>query len=158
MMTMERETTVERTMLVDAGPEVVWRALTEPELTKLYMAGWMGLSSWKRGEPLQWMEKQGDERVRQAQGVVMESLPGRRLRYTCFNLASGLPDEPASYTTVDITLEVERDGRTRLHLWHGDFAGLPQDVRRAREAGREWVEKLVGLKRVAEEQQDQMAA
>jgi len=155
---MERETTVERTMLVNAGPEVVWKALTEPDLNKLYMAGWMGLSSWKRGDLLRWMEKQGDETVQQAQGTVMESLPGRRLRYTCYKPSSGLPDEPASYTTVDITLEVERDGRTRLSLWHGDFAGLPQDVRRAREAGREWVEKLVGLKRVAEEQQGQMAA
>jgi len=155
---MERETTVERTMLVNAGPEVVWKALTEPDLNKLYMAGWMGLSSWRRGDMLRWIEKQGEESVQQAQGTVMESLPGRRLRYTCYKPSSGLPDEPASYTTVDITLEVERDGRTRLSLWHGDFAGLPQDVRRAREAGREWVEKLVGLKRVAEEQQGQMAA
>lgn len=145
-------------MFVNAGPEVVWKALTDPELTKLYMQGWMGLSSWKPGTPLRWMEKQDGQQVEQAQGTVMESLPARRLRYTCYKPSSGLPDEPASYTTVDITLEVDRDGRTRLHLWHGDFAGLPNDVRRAREAGRTWVEALVGLKRVAEEQQDLMAA
>jgi uncharacterized protein YndB with AHSA1/START domain len=155
---MERETTVERTMFVNAGPEVVWKALTDPELTKLYMQGWMGLSSWKPGTSLRWIEKHGADQVEQAQGTVMESLPARRLRYTCYKPSSGLPNEPAIYTTVDITLEVERDGRTRLHLWHGDFAGLPNDVRRAREAGRTWVEALVGLKRVAEEQQDLMAA
>ena len=59
---------------------------------------------------------------------------------------------------MDIVLDEERSGRTKVTLWHGDFAGLPNDVRRARQAGREWVEALVGLKRVAEEQEGKMAA
>ncbi len=155
---MERETVIQRTLLVDAGPQAIWRALTEPELTKLYSEGWQARSTWKQGAPVVWVEKvEGEEHVR-AKGTVMASQPGRRLRYTCLVLGSDLPDEPSSYTTVDLLLEPERDGRTRLELWHGDFAGLPQDVRRAREAGREWVEVLVGIKRVAEEEQRSQAA
>ena len=100
---------------------------------------------------------EGQENIR-AQGIVMTALNEQRLRYTVLELDGGLPDEPASYTTVDISMEVERDGRTRIQLWQGDFAGLPQDVRRAREAGKQWVEALVGLKRTAEEQQGAMAA
>lgn len=155
---MERETTIERTLLVNADPMVIWKALTEPQLTKLYMEGLRVQSSWKRSAPVLWVEHlEGNEEV-QMKGKVMEFLPGRRLRYTRFDPSMGLPDEPASYTTVDITLEEYRDGRTRIDLWHGDFAGLPQDVRKARAAGRNWVEALVGLKRVAEEQQNLLAA
>jgi len=80
------------------------------------------------------------------------------MRYTRLVLDGKLPDEPASFTTVDISLEEVSPGRTRLELWHGDFAGLPHDVRRARATGRAWVESLVGLKRVAEEGEERLAA
>lgn len=155
---MEHETIVQRTLYVDASPEAIWRALTEPQLAKQYTDGWQVQSEWTRLAPIQWVDANEGLAVVKAKGTVMENLPGRRLRYTQWLLESGLPDEPASYTTIDLSVEVEKDGRTRLHLWHGDFAGLPLDVRRTREAGRRWVETLVGLKRVAEEQQSQMAA
>jgi uncharacterized protein YndB with AHSA1/START domain len=146
------------TVLVDAPPSTIWRALTLPHLTKLYMEGWQARSTWKVGSPLLWVEKlEGTEQVR-AHGTVMACIPDRRLRYTRLILDGKLPDEPASYTTVDITLEAEGPGRTRLELWHGDYAGLPHDVRRARAAGRVWVESLVGLKRITEEKVQRMAA
>jgi uncharacterized protein YndB with AHSA1/START domain len=155
---MERVTTVQLILLVDASPAVIWKALTDPQLTKLYREGLQARSRWERGAPLQWVDlTEGQENIR-AQGIVMTALNEQRLRYTFLELDGGLPDEPASYTTVDISMEVERDGRTRIQLWQGDFAGLPQDVRRAREAGKQWVEALVGLKRTAEEQQGAMAA
>jgi uncharacterized protein YndB with AHSA1/START domain len=155
---MERDTTVQLTLLVDAAPEVIWKALTEPHLTKLYLEGAQARSTWERGAPVVWVENlEGTEHVR-AKGTIMASLPGRRLRYTRLSTDGKLPDEPASYTTVDITLDEARDGLTRVQLWHGDFAGLPHDVRKARAAGRVWVEALVGLKRVSEEQQGLMAA
>jgi uncharacterized protein YndB with AHSA1/START domain len=155
---MERETIIQRTLLVNASADAIWKALTEPHLTKLYMDGLQARSTWQRGAPLTWVEKNEEGESVRWKGTVMENLPGHRLRYTSFNIQGDLPDEPSSYTTVDISVEVERDGRAKLSLWHGDFAGLPHDVRRTREAGRKWVEALVGLKRVAEEQQDLMAA
>lgn len=155
---MKRDTIVERTLLIDAGPATIWKALTDPQVTKLYLEGWQARSAWKVGAPLLWFENvEGTEHLR-AQGTVMAMIPGRRLRYTRLLTDGKLPDVPASYTTVDIVLDEERDGRTRVQLWHGDFAGLPHDVRRARAAGRVWVESLVGLKRVTEEMQTQKAA
>ncbi|MCB9169852.1 MAG: SRPBCC domain-containing protein [Flavobacteriales bacterium] len=155
---MDKETVIERTMYVEASPKTIWRALTEPELTKLYMDGWMIRTNWKRGRPVMWEERVGNDVVQRAKGTLMASLPAHRLRFTQLALDSGLPDTPDSYTMVDISMEEEPDGRTLVKLWHGDFAGLPNDVRRAREAGRRWVEALVGLKRVAEEEEGPRAA
>lgn len=155
---MEKETTVRLTMLIDAAPGVVWDALTDPLRTKLYMEGWQARSTWERDSTLLWVENvEGTEQLR-AKGVVKASQPGRRLRYTRLVTDGKLPDEPASYTTVDILLEAEKDGRTRLELWHGDFAGLPHEVRRTRATGRAWVEALVGLKRISEEEMARKAA
>lgn len=155
---MKKDTIIRRTLLIDASTSAIWSTLTDPMLTKLYLEGWQGRSTWQIGAPILWVESmEGEEKVR-AKGVVMACIPGRRLRYTRLAMDGKLPDEPASYTTVDLVMDEEKDGRTRLELWHGDFAGLPQDVRRARAAGRAWVEALVGLKRVAEEQQALMAA
>jgi uncharacterized protein YndB with AHSA1/START domain len=155
---MERETIVQRTLLVDAAPETIWKVLTEPQLSKLYLDGLQARSTWERGAPIMWVDRSEEGEVVRWKGHVKENLPGHRLRYSCLKLDGDLPDEPASYTTVDISLDMDRDGRSRLTLWHGDFAGLPHDVRRTREAGRKWVEALVGLKRVAEEQQQQQRA
>lgn len=156
---MDNETIVQRTMRVDAPAEMVWHALTAPELTRLYYGGRVVLGTWKRGTQVRWVEKtETADQILRAQGTVMANLPDHRLRYTYYEPASGLPDEPGSYTMVDLSLETDRNGETLVHLWLGDFAGLPHAARRAREAGRYWVEVLVGLKRTAEEQRSQQAA
>lgn len=155
---MEQLTTVDRTMFVDASPGTIWKALTEPQLTKLYRGNRLVFSQWKRGTPIRWVELVDGHQVLREKGTIMACQPGRRLRYTSLNVESDLADDRANETTVDILLEPDRDDRTKVTLWQGDFAGLPDAARRAREAGRDWVEALVGLKRVAEEQQRALAA
>lgn len=149
--TNDPETNVMRTLLVDAPPEMVWKALTEPDLTKLYMGAILKVVL-QLGKAIQWFrrEEQGSHTL-VAKGVVMAAQPGERLRYTTYSLNSKLPDEPASHTTVDLHLIEEDGGRTRVELWQGDLAGLPLATRRTRELGKQWVEQLVGLKRVSEE-------
>lgn len=157
MTTHDPETNVLRTLLVDAPPAAVWKALTDPALARLYM-GATPTSGLRRGRPIQWFaqEPQGDATLI-AKGVLMAVLPGERLRYTTVAVNGDLPDEPASHTTVDLHLIPDGSG-TRVELWQGDFAGLPNAPRRAREAGKVWVERLVGLKRVSEEVWEAKAA
>lgn len=151
MKPMDPETNIFRTLLVDASPEAVWKALTEPELTKLYM-GAMIQGDLEPGKKIEWIfREERNEPVLVAKGTLLAVQPGERLRYTTYSPSSKLPDEPASHTTVDLHLISDEEGRTRVELWQGDFAGLPLAVRRTREVGKLWVEKLVGLKRVAEE-------
>ncbi len=145
------ETNVHRTLIVDAPAEFVWAALSDPKLTLLSLA-WSLKGDLARGKRFQWMvrdEAGADELA--AEGTVLTLFPGERLRYAHYDVRSGLPDEPASRTTVDLHLIPVAADRTRLELWQGDFEGLPHAARRAREAGRQWVERLVGVKRVAEE-------
>lgn len=151
MNTKAPETTVLRTLLVDAPPSAVWKALIDPNLARLYM-GSTPCCDLQRGKPIQWyLREESGDRTLVAKGIVMALQPEARLRYTYYTLGSKLPDEPASHTTVDFHLIGEDEGRTRVEFWQGDFAGLPDAERRTREAGRVWVEHLVGLKRVAEE-------
>lgn len=155
---LDPETNVLRTLLVDAAPEAVWKALTDPKLARLYMSATL-TGEMKPGKSLQWFVREEDgTQTLASKGLVLAVHPGERLRYSTYSLTSKLPDEAASHTTVDFHLIEEDDGRTRVEFWQGDFAGLPDAVRRAREAGREWVERLVGLKRVSEEQERAMAA
>lgn len=155
---LDPETNVLRTLLVDAPPSAVWKALTEPQLARLYM-GAMPCCELEPNKPVQWFrrEENGDQTL-VAKGTILAVHPGERLRYSTYSPASKLPDEPASHTTVDIHLIPLDDGSTRVELWQGEFAGLPQAARLAREVGKQWVEQLVGLKRVAEEQQRALAA
>ena len=152
------DTNVQLTLLVDAPPSAVWKALVEPGLARLYMGASM-CCELRTGQPIQWFvrEEDGSQRLT-AKGTVMAVQPAERLRYTTYTPGGKLPDVPASHTTVDIHLIPEGETRTRVELWQGDFAGLPQEVRRARAAGRQWVERLVGLKRTAEECWQAMAA
>jgi uncharacterized protein YndB with AHSA1/START domain len=155
---MDPETNVLRTLLVDAPPEVIWKALTDPDITRLYTSMDISLDL-KQGQPLQWFSRDEAKAKRLvAKGTVMALVPNERLRYTTYTVGSDLPDELASHTTVDLHLVPEPDGRTRVDLWEGDFAGLPHAVKRAREAGKVWVEALVGLKRESEERARLMAA
>jgi uncharacterized protein YndB with AHSA1/START domain len=158
MKPLDPNTNVRLTLLVDAPPNAVWKALTDPALARLYMGSTM-CCELRTGQPIQWFtrEEDGTQRLT-AKGMVMAVQPGERLRYTTYTPGGKLPDVPASHTTVDIHLIAEDGERTRVELWQGDFAGLPQEVRRARAAERLWVERLVGLKRTAEETWQAMAA
>lgn len=158
MNIQDPETNVLRTLLVDAPAAAVWEALIDPSLARLYM-GATPCCDLQRGKPIQWyMREESGDRTLVAKGTLMAFQPESRLRYTYYTIASKLPDEPASHTTVDFHLIPETEDRTRVEFYQGDFAGLPDAERRAREAGRIWVEHLVGLKRVAEETWEAKAA
>ena len=113
---LDPETNVMRTLLVDAPPEVIWKALIDPNITRLYTSTAIS-PDLKAGDPIQWFSREDDQSRRLvAKGTVLALVPNERLRYTNYPVGSDLPDEPASHTTVDVHLELEPDGRTRVDL------------------------------------------
>src|SRR5476649_272981 len=122
------------TRTFDAPRELVWRALTEPEMAK----EWMGPRSFRASEVI--MPKEAGERwhVRMEGqrpgtdalvqlsrgGVVKEMRPPELLVYTFawdVRSAVGLSDSPFTENTVTVRLE-EQGNKTVMHFRQGPFA------------------------------------
>jgi uncharacterized protein YndB with AHSA1/START domain len=113
---------VERTVVIDAAPAVVWRALTEPTL----MRRWMGEpemqieidTDWTVGGPF---VVRGFHHVRfEGRGTVRTFEPERALEYTQLSSVSRLPDVPESYSVITFALAPQGAG-TSLTLTLRDF-------------------------------------
>jgi uncharacterized protein YndB with AHSA1/START domain len=111
---MEKNLVAEASVLVSAGPEKVWKALTDPELIKKYLFGTEAVSDWKVGSPIAyrgvWEGKAYEDK-----GTITELEPNRRFVSTYWSAFSGLPDKPENYATVTYLLEKEGPG-TKLRV------------------------------------------
>ena len=75
------------TIYIEATPEEVWHGLTDPDCTKRYWRHhWAGpktfRSDWKHGSPYDLVHEDVGLVVSDAQQVILESDPYRRLAYT----------------------------------------------------------------------------
>lgn len=96
-------------VVVGAGPERVWKALTDPSDVKEYFLGTDVTSTWQEGDPVtfagEWKGKAYEDK-----GTVLESRPNELLRISHFSPLSGLPDIPENYHTVEYRLAPKDDG------------------------------------------------
>jgi uncharacterized protein YndB with AHSA1/START domain len=99
---------------VDATPERVWAALTEPEQIAAYMGGSRVTTTWEVGAPITW-EGEYDGRAYQDKGEVLAHDPPRRLSVTHYSPLMGQADEPENYHTLVYTLTSSGEG-TLLEL------------------------------------------
>jgi uncharacterized protein YndB with AHSA1/START domain len=129
---------------IDAAPQDVWDALTDPDQIAKYMFGSRVESDWVEGSPITWKgEYQG--KAYEDRGEIVEVDPGRRLTLTHFSPMSGADDVPANYHTL--VYELERHG-SQTHL------SLSQDNNKSDEEAEHsranWEKMLGELKRVVE--------
>jgi uncharacterized protein YndB with AHSA1/START domain len=129
---------------IDAPPDKVWAALTDPEQIKEYMFGSQVETDWKQGSPIVWKgEYEGNKY--EDKGEILEIEPERRLKVTHFSPLSGQEDRPENYHTLLYELE-DRAGKTHV--------SLSQDNNASKEAAEHsqanWEQMLAGLKQVAE--------
>jgi uncharacterized protein YndB with AHSA1/START domain len=131
---------------IDAAPERVWEALTDPEQVREYMFGAEVDSSFRPGSPITWKGEWGGKPF-EDKGEVIASEPGRLLEVTHFSAMSGKDDRPENYHRVRYEL-AESDGGTSV--------ALSQDgnntAEEADHAAKNWQAMLDGLKQVAERQ------
>jgi len=136
------------TVDIAAPPEKVWRALTEPALTRLYMFGCEALSDWTPGSPLVWRGEWEGKAMVFVTGRVVTFDPPRVLAYTTFDPNGGLADVPENHVTMTCALAPLGAG-TRLSLSQGDFAKVQDGEKRFADASRD-DGFLAKLKAVAE--------
>ncbi|MFT3839046.1 MAG: SRPBCC domain-containing protein [Myxococcaceae bacterium] len=96
-----------RTVVIDAPPERVWRALTDPAELKQWMAdpkvGVEVSTTWEVGSPIRVTGFHVTRFVNS--GVVEHFEPPRRLRYTHLSSISKLADKPENHAVFEFRLE-----------------------------------------------------
>jgi uncharacterized protein YndB with AHSA1/START domain len=105
-------------VVVAAGPERVWKALTDPSDVREYFLGTNVTSTWQEGDPVtfagEWKGKTYEDK-----GTVLENRPNELLRISHFSPFSGLPDIPENYHTVEYRLAPRDDG-TEVTITQGN--------------------------------------
>ena len=130
----------ETEVTISATPEAVWRAITDPALTRDYYYGTDILSDWTVGAP--WTSRAGDELY--LEGVILEIDPPRRLVQT-FHVAS-TEEDAVNDAPSTVTWEVTPIGEaTRVRVIH---EGMGAATRSYTEGG--WEHILAGLKALVE--------
>lgn len=102
------------TMFINATPQKVWDAITNPEFSRQYWGGHANISDWKAGARWQHEDTNNGNAVRIA-GKVLESIPQKRLVISWFS-----PDNEADISEVVFTIEPIQN-LVRLDVVHHKF-------------------------------------
>lgn len=129
---------------VDAAPEKVWSALTEPALVKEVMFGSDVSTDWKVGSPITW-KGEWEGKPFEDKGKVLEVVPNKLLRTTHFSPLAGKPDKPENYHEVTYALTAV-DGKTKVALTQTNNPTRDS----AEHSEGNWKMMLDNLKKVAE--------
>ena len=128
---------------INAPPDRVWAALTEPALIERYMMGAKVETDWQVGHPITWSgEARG--KAYEDKGKVLAVDPPEHLSVTHWSPLSGLADEPQNYHTVSYDL-APTSGGTRVTLTQENLIGVS-----AEQSKQNWRPVLDGLKQTVE--------
>jgi uncharacterized protein YndB with AHSA1/START domain len=126
--------------VVNAKPDEVWSALTDPGAIEKYMFGSRVETDWKQGSPIVW-KGEFEGKPYEDRGKIVEVEPPRRLKMTHFSAMSGKEDRPENYHTV--VYEVEKDGEmTKVRLTQDNN----ETAEAAEHSRTNWEKMLTGLK------------
>ena len=130
---------------IDAPPDNVWRALTEPELIKKYMFGSEVTTDWQPGSPITW-KGEFEGREYEDKGEIIAVEPGQRLEVTHFSPLTGQEDRPENYHRVRYELQ-QTTGGTSVRLTQDNSSSAEE----AEHSAANWQMMLDGLKNVVEQ-------
>jgi uncharacterized protein YndB with AHSA1/START domain len=130
---------------IDAPPDKVWRALTEPELIKKYMFGSEVTTDWQPGSPITW-KGEFEGREYEDKGEIIAVEPGQRLEVTHFSPLTGQEDRPENYHRVRYELQ-QTTGGTSVRLTQDNSSSAEE----AEHSAANWQMMLDGLKNVVEQ-------
>ncbi|HEY9008570.1 MAG TPA: SRPBCC domain-containing protein [Ohtaekwangia sp.] len=111
-----------RSIAINAPSAIVWKALTEPELMKQWMAepeiNLEIITNWKIGGPI---ITRGFHHVAfENKGTVLQVVPEKVLQYNYLSSLSQLPDTPEHYSVIDFRLVAEQ-GKTIITVMINNF-------------------------------------
>lgn len=130
---------------IHATADVVWDAITNPELVKKYFFGSQIETSWQPGSPIFW-RGEWEGQPYEEKGEVLDIDPGNSV--TMSYLSSGKEDKPENYSVLTFEIETTDDEFSLLHLTQSGFT----DQTALDHSAENWPYVLNGLKTVAEEE------
>lgn len=131
--------------VIEANPDKVWMALTDPTMISKYLFGTQTETDWRIGSPIEFTGEYNGKAYHD-KGTILQVLPQKLLQYTYHSSASGLEDLPENY--FNVSFELEEDGKyTRVSV---KCENLPNEESRVH-AEKNWQMVLENMKRVVEE-------
>src|SRR5215212_8353515 len=106
---MEKELIIRNEIWLNASPEKVWDALTNPDQTEKYMYNCRVDTDWKAGSKVDW----NYNGVTYVTGKVVSIDTPRKLVYTVFDPQGGYKDVPENYLYITYEL-IPQNGGTLL--------------------------------------------
>ena len=101
---MQYRLTATASITLNASPERVWKALTDPAEIKQYLFGTNAKSDFKKGSPItytgEWQGKHYEDK-----GTIIDVQPNRLLHTTYYSGMSGKEDKPENYSNVYYRIE-----------------------------------------------------
>jgi uncharacterized protein YndB with AHSA1/START domain len=132
------------TVTIDASPERVWAALTDPAIIKQYMFGSDVTSDWQVGSTITYAGEYEGKKY-EDHGEILEIRPPEVLRTTHFSPLGGKPDIPENYHEITYTLS-DGNGATNVRLTQ-DNNGSEEE---REHSAANWQQMLESLRSVVE--------
>ena len=115
---------LEKSIIIDASPARVWKALNDPEQIQVYLCGTTVISDWRKGSPLRFVGEWGGQAY-EDKGTILTFDVDRCFQYSYWSAFSGLPDLPENYMVVTNTIVPQVYG-TLLKVRQERFANETQ--------------------------------
>lgn len=131
-------------MDIDASPQQVWGALTDPEQVTRWMVGTHVSTDWQVGSPITWQGEM-DGRTYEDKGEILVADEPSRLSMTHYSPLMGQADEPENYHTVTYDLSPEGQATTVVLTQDGN-----ESEEQAEQFSANWQGMLDALKSTVE--------
>jgi uncharacterized protein YndB with AHSA1/START domain len=120
-ITFTPQTTIHKSVEIDATPGQVWQSLTTPTLIQAWMAeGTLEIfSAWQAGSSIIF---KGDMHglAYENKGTILQYIPGHIFEYTLLSSLSGFEDVPEHYSIIRFEIST-KNGITNLTLTQRNF-------------------------------------
>ena len=110
---MNPDLLVSKSVLINAGLDKVWNALTTPSIIKEYLFGTETITDWKVGSEIVFQGEYEGQTYRD-HGVIVENIPRAKLSYSYWSGFSGLEDKPENYSTITYLLADKGNNQTEF--------------------------------------------
>ena len=131
---------------INATPQTVWQALTQPEIVKQWLYGTEVVSDWKVGSALIY-KGLWEGQAYEDKGTILQIEPQKLLKATYLSSMGGKKDIPQNYNVITYQLEPADGDKTKLTITQENNPSQQT----ANESKKNWDTMLDAMKKLLEE-------